>query len=187
MTVDANDLVLSVVHRAGSVPGRTALQKLCYFANDRIGTGIPFRAHYYGPFSRNIAASTDLLVISNFLSESVATGALSAPSVQPSGGVSTEWEQHSYRITPDGERFFERREKNFSEQYRVVDRVVDSLRSETGFDATRLSELAKIHFLKSNTGANSPQELMARAGELQWKVSLAAVERALNTLERLKL
>lgn len=185
--MDSNDLVLSVVRGAGTVPGRTALQKLCYFANEKIDAGVAFKAHYYGPFSRSVATSTDLLVISSFLSEARATGALSHPSVDSIGAVKTEWEQHNYQITPDGEKYYLNRISKFKDAFHAVDSVVETLRRLTGLDASQLSEMAKVHYLEKHSPAQSVDDLVRAAEGYGWQLSAAAVEKALSRLEALSL
>lgn len=185
--MDSNDLVLCVVRQAGTVPGRTALQKLCYFANEKIDAGVSFKAHYYGPFSRSVAMSTDLLVISNFLSEARATGTLSHPSVDSSGDVKTEWEQHNYQITLDGEKYFQNKVSKFGDTIGALGSVIEGLRRLTGLDASQLSEMAKIHYLEKHSAARSVDDLVRGAAGFGWQLSNAAVEKALSRLEELSL
>ena len=55
--LDEYDVIgLTIGAHAGSITGRTAIQKLIYFAKVKIPSiDVTYTHHYYGPFSRNIA------------------------------------------------------------------------------------------------------------------------------------
>ncbi len=49
------ETVLTVIAAAGgTLEGRTAIQKLCYFAGLVLDEDLGHRAHYYGPYSREV-------------------------------------------------------------------------------------------------------------------------------------
>jgi hypothetical protein len=70
---DRDDALVALIvrecqRRGGGSLGRTAIQKVCYFAQ---ALGVPlshrFRIYYYGPYSDTLAASVDLMVADQVL------------------------------------------------------------------------------------------------------------------------
>ena len=68
------EAVLMVIDAAGgAVEGRTAVQKLCYFAGLSLGVDLGHCAHYYGPYSREVEAALENETFAGDLDESMRT------------------------------------------------------------------------------------------------------------------
>ena len=54
------ETVLLVIDAAGrTLEGRTAVQKLCYFAGLALDEDLGHSAHYYGPYSREVEVALE--------------------------------------------------------------------------------------------------------------------------------
>jgi hypothetical protein len=115
--------------------GRTAIQKLCYFAKVLgVPFSFPFRIYYYGPYSEELAFSSDYLV---------ATGALYDASTDPSkysnfrtGESATELLTHHSQIV---------------KEYRPAIREIVEAFGE--FDPASLELLSTMHFVEQRLKA----------------------------------
>jgi uncharacterized protein len=187
--VEASDLVLYIASKVGTVPGRTSLQKLCYFANFKLGADIPFKPHYYGPYSPQIARATDSLLAFDFVDESRESGTLSSPWTTPGGTVITDWERRSYKLTSEGESYLKKLPRRRREALSKANDLIAKLSAVTKLDAKKLSTLAKVHLIIHQHG-QSPKDvdgIMAAAKIEAWRLTRNQVERALKTLSSLPL
>ncbi|MCL4308960.1 MAG: hypothetical protein M1126_06365 [Candidatus Thermoplasmatota archaeon] len=187
--MEPSDVIVYVTSKVGTVPGRTVLQKLCYFVNAETGSAIPFRPHYYGPYSSDVAEATDTLLSSGFLDESKESGSLSSPWVTPGGTVITDWERRTYKLTKDGETYLGRLPADERKILARSEPLLDALRDSTGLDPTKLSNVAKIHFIISTRQAerSNRESLVTAVNRNGWRLSATDVEEALKTLDKLTL
>ena len=62
--MDASDAIIAVVKVAGNnILGRTSIQKIVYFLSIFEIVDIKYRPHYYGPYSADVASSTQMLAL----------------------------------------------------------------------------------------------------------------------------
>lgn len=180
------ELVLSVVDVAGEVPGKTVLQKLCYFSSEKLGTDLEFRPHYYGPYSPKVSNTTDDALAVDFLSEEIERGSLASPWETPSGKKMTEWERHNYELTDDGEMYITALREEQDSELRQLETLVEELRRVTDFDASTISNMAKVHYIQKETDAASPADIQGEATEWNWDLSLPEITTAIGNLEDLQ-
>jgi uncharacterized protein YwgA len=180
---DARDLVLAIVDsRNGILKGRTILQKLSFFVDDRLNIGIRFKPHFYGPYSEDIAEATASLVALDFLTETSEVIPL-ASSQDPT----FDSRVYTYALTKAGRELIKERRKHVS-LYKEVKEVVSQL-EESGlktWDAGSLSAAAKIVFiLKTRERRELGNEEIARyANFLGWKLSKERVDELSKYLEK---
>lgn len=180
--MNSNELVLAVVSKARKVPGRTSLQKICYFANEFLRTQIAFRPHFFGPFSVDVADSANVLVSADLIDEQIESGTFLK------SGKAREWTRHTYSISQDGLKYLAWLEKRGPGLDPRLEEIVRRLKSLTDFDQDSLSKLAKVHYIRKELGRHSPNGslITKRARELGWTLSASDVRLALSHLAELE-
>lgn len=178
-----NDLVLAIISEAGKVPGRTSLQKLCYFVNEELDAGVPFKAHYYGPYSEEIANAADVQVGAHLVHEEVERGQYFK------AGKTREWARHSYSLTADGERYLDWLVRHSPVPKNEIRAVVSKLQAETSLDPDSLAKLAKVRFIADRLHGTSPHPVLVTrcAKQYGWRLAPSVVRQSLITLNRLQL
>ena len=181
--MDASSLVLVIVSKAAEVPGRTSLQKLTYFSNDLLHTGISFTPHFFGPFSADVAFSSDRLVAANLVSEEIETGIFFR------SGKEREWTRHTYKLTPDGRKYLTWLESKGTTPDPRLTVLIEKLRAATKLDPDPLSKLAKTHYIRAQFGSAvpTPAEVSRFAKTLGWKIPPTVARTALSQLSDLGL
>jgi uncharacterized protein YwgA len=178
--LSVNDVVLLIVDAAGgAVEGRTAVQKLAYFAGIALQRDLGHHAHYYGPYSRAVESALISESFSGDLEESVT-------SFQSSSGPDIR--KYHYKLTEQGrETVAELRLRN-AHSCSAIDAVVEDLqRLVPGLSQHPLSLAAKVDYIASNT-ASEPLvgDIPQLAREHGWPVSPEDVQLAADILVGLK-
>lgn len=168
------EAVLLVIDAAGGeVDGRTAVQKLCYFAGIVLNEDLGHRPHYYGPYSRAVEAALGNEAFAGDLEET------SRPFASRRGGRT-----YHYELTEQGrELVTEIREKS-PEPASRIDMIVKRLRELVpDLHQRPLSLAAKVDLIVVEQGGATPQtEIPKLAHGLGWQVSDEDVESAVQTL-----
>ena len=168
-----DDGILLVVNACGSSPvGRTALQKLMYFAS-RLGVvDAGFNAHYYGPYSQEVANEVASLVDLDFLDE---YGGV----VYASGNTG-----YSYRLTEEGRQVLPDADGHKD----AIEKVVQSAISHFSLNPRLLATAAKVHFILEETKMSMmPQTIRQRAGNLGWDIDEPGIVKVIDYLKDLGL
>ena len=168
-----DDGILLVVNACGSSPvGRTALQKLMYFAS-RLGVvDAGFNAHYYGPYSQEVANEVASLVDLDFLDEYSGV-------VYASGNTG-----YSYRLTDEGRQVL----PDANGHKEMIERIVSSAISHFSLNPRLLATAAKVHFILAESEAPMmPQTIRQRAGNLGWDVDEPGIVKVIDYLKDLGL
>lgn len=157
------------------IGGRTLLQKLAYFVNDKIGLGVPFRPYYYGPYSEEVAAATQSLVASGFLEE--------REDLFPQASSDVfERRRYTYRLTEDGGKVLGRLEEDLTVLCDVK-LAVQRVTTREQCDYECLSIAAKTHhILKAGGRPMKGRELMEVGKELGWDISEDQLRKAAEFL-----
>lgn len=168
-----DDGILLVVQACGSTPvGRTALQKLMYFASKLGVVETEFNAYYYGPYSQQVANEVASLVDLDFLDEC-------SGFVYASGNTG-----YSYRLTEDGRRVL----PDANGHKDAIEKVVSSAISYFSLNPRLLATAAKVHFILQETGTPMvPQTIRARAGHLGWDIDEPNIVKVIDYLKELGL
>ncbi len=174
--LSVRDAVLVIVDAAGGkVEGRTAVQKLAYFAGLAIGKDVGHHAHYYGPYSRAVESALINESFAGDLDECVARfPSWSGPDIR----------QYTYELTDQGrEAVGELRAENPG-LCTKIDKVVGELkRLVPGLPQHPLSLAAKVDYIASQRpGETTVGEIPELAGELGWRVSTEDVQLAVQIL-----
>lgn len=162
----AYDFVHLALHAAGGeVRGRTMLQKVVYFAGvltghlDRLG----YRAHYYGPYSADVAEAVEELRGLNFLEQrAVAYGATDANGFEKT--------RYDYKLTEEGKAVAEEKAVAWADEWVRIRDAVRRLAEAKVTDYVRLAIAAKTYLLSQQFGRPLPPDsLKQKTAEHGWK------------------
>jgi len=174
LTLYANDELLGH-ERAGERPiGRTAMQKLVYFEAQKIRSKIAFHAHYYGPFSSDVAESLARLGAFGYVREDV----------PDDHGISYE-----YRLTRYGKALAADLSREEPARYEKIKDVVRIAAEHCELRQLALAHAGKTHFLRKNVvkGNASNSKIVASGEKFGWALEKKDVEDGLTLLYALKL
>jgi uncharacterized protein YwgA len=174
--LEIRDAVLVIIDAAeGQVQGRTAVQKLAYFAGVAIGRDLGHHAHYYGPYSRPVESA--------LINESFA-GDLDETTTTFSSWSGPEIRQYTYRLTHQGAEAVAEIRETSPCTCACIDQVVVNLKSLVpGLPQHPLSLAAKVDYILARTsGAPRISEIPWLAKEHGWEVSESDVKAAADIL-----
>jgi len=182
MEPNVRHVVLFAVEQVDGKPnGKTYLQKLCYFVQRLRGWPLGFRAHFYGPYSDQVAAELSFLTNAGLLNE-VRRGS----GVAGIGG----WEiaRFDYSLTDQGrkaaEQLAQRRAAGVDEIRAAIRQVLDA--GEQNY--IDLSFAAKTDWiLQAESGPMTLEGVTRAATRFNWNVTGTDVGRAADFLSRLGL
>ena len=174
---------LTLYASGGKIQGRTKLQKTVYFLGLMTGylDELGYQAHYYGPYSAEVAEAVSTLEGIGFASSTVA----SVGTIDPQG---FEIRRSDYTLTEEGVRAAERKAKALPELFKQIKEGVELLRQAGDLDYVRLSIAAKAYFLLQQRKAPvAEHELPQLARTFGWAVSEQQIREGLAYLKKLKL
>jgi len=182
--MDARTFVqLGLLAFRGSVHGKTKYQKSIYFLGLMTGCleDLGYRAHYYGPYSEDVAEAMDWLRIIGAVDQSSS----GVGTVDPSG---FEIRRYDYRLNAKGRSFAENTASRNPDLWQKVQKAADSLKQAGDMGYVSLSIAAKTYFLlEQKKGPATREELRRFATRYGWEVSPPQLEEAGAFLERLGL
>jgi len=166
--VNTYDFVHLALHAmGGEIAGKTKLQKTVYFLGvmtdclEELGYG----AHYYGPYSAEVAEGADRLVSLGFVDVSVSGD----------WGIDSrgfEVARYDYKLNDEGKRVAEQKKSRFPDVPSSIERAAEKLRTRGDQHYMNLSIAAKIHFmLGKKEGEATLDELCELAADFGWSVS----------------
>jgi len=174
---------LALLALGGEVRGKTNLQKKVYFLGELTGRldDLGYRAHFYGPYSDDVAISVDDLKAIGFVDQNVVTG----DTVDESG---FERRRYDYQLTGAGRRVAESKCRQNAELWKSLHEAAQLLQSAGEVNYMQLSIAAKTYFLlgEKHTAASN-EELARLASRFGWRVSPEEVQHAASYLKRLGL
>jgi len=164
--------------RNGELQGRTLLQKKLYFLSTLLSEDYGYVAHYYGPYSSKIADAVDTLVSGGFLAEKT--------EVFPAANVFGEVRRYSYTVTEDGRKILDH--MACDDDFKKWGSFLTKLNScDMSNDFNVISIAAKIHYIVSEKGRASIDEIKDRATKLGWMISEKDIEKVTSELKLLGL
>ena len=167
----------------GEIRGRTKLQKTVYFLGLLTGKleALGYQAHYYGPYSSEVAEAVSTLEAIGFASSSVA----SVGAFDPQG---FEIRRTDYRLTEEGRRIAQVKAAHHAVLFEQLKRDAELLKRAGDLDYVRLSIAAKAYFLLRQKNAPvSERELPQLALTFGWAVSEQQIREAIDYLRKLNL
>ncbi|MGB2938473.1 MAG: hypothetical protein WBD05_09820 [Phycisphaerae bacterium] len=182
--MDATNFVLLALHAVGGeIQGKTKLQKTIYFLGVMTGhlDDLGYRAHYYGPYSDDVADAVKRLRSVDFVDQSAAgCGTV--------GKFGFEVCRYDFSLTQDGKQIADAKAAAFPDLTKRLERAAKTLREAGNPDYVRLSIAAKTHFmLGKKKGEATMAELARLARRFGWKVASHQVKEAAQYLSTLDL
>jgi uncharacterized protein YwgA len=165
---------------AGEGIGRTALQKVIFFAKELQLTEAAYNAHYYGPYSREVASTLLSLVAAGWVEESGESW--------PDGSMFGERRRYAYRLTAAGRSALQQLVTADNAESEQLRKVVRLCKEKTYLDFEMLSWAAKIRFMvaKLNKPLN-PEQIEEQARAWGWQVNQEDVPKVADLLDSLQL
>lgn len=161
--MDARTFVqLGLLALGGKVQGKTKLQKSMYFLGLMTGCldDLGYRAHYYGPYSEDIAEAMDWLRIIGAVDQSSS----GVGTVDPSG---FEIRRYDYRLNSKGNSFAQSTAGRHQALWQKVQKAAESLSKAGDMDYASLSIAAKTYFLLDEKQGPASREELRRLGGAQ--------------------
>lgn len=174
---------LTLLACGGKIQGRTKLQKTVYFLGQITGhlDLLEYQAHYYGPYSPEVAEAISTLEGIGFASSTIA----SVGNVDPQG---FEIRRSDYILTEEGRRAAERKAQALPDLWRKLQEGAELLHQAGDLDYVRLSIAAKAYFLlRQRKAPVSERELPELARNFGWAVSVEQIREGLAYLRKLNL
>ena len=148
-------LVSLLKSNGGEIRGRTAIQKLAYFAHCKFpDLAIPkYAPYYYGPFSAGLGQMLARLVSLGFVNETRIVG----------GYVG-----YAYALNDDGEKLSDNARNKHEQEFADIRKLVSDCKQECELDIPVLSAASKIHYLVNKDGPMELDEAVKHAKGLKW-------------------
>ena len=174
--MDIPELIIAILSvESEGIDGRTAVQKLGYFASLKIKKDSGYGPDFYGPFSPLVAAHTEDLVGMDFV-------------VEKGRRTTRDRIMYSYYLTEDGEEFAKKIIEENPAEYTIIKDVVEKCGKIVHYNFHVLSWAAKVHFILRQTGkAMTPKEAIEVGRLFGWKLNEKEIESAVKLLRALSL
>lgn len=183
--LEPDELVLSLVDISGQRRefGRTTLQKMVYLTTVALRwPRLDHRAHFYGPFSRDLERLTAHLVARDeLIEESTSLGFV--------GGGGYPAKRFNYSLTEKGaERVSDLRDRKPADVAALASFVSGVEDAVGSLDQRTLSLAAKVYYIVENhDGPVNERKIVQSATELGWAISEPQVEKVSKILSHLEL
>jgi len=165
----------------GEVEGRTLLQKMIYFLNEKLDLGIPFVPYYYGPYSEKITNALESLKNVGMIEEKIETY-----SQKMSRTVFFEPCLYKYIFNDFGFKFAELTEKKHKQKADEIKKTIDEIKSAFHNDVKLLSVAGKmLTILRLKNKPMRPQNILKEAKALNWNISKKEVKEVINSLKEI--
>ena len=174
--MEASEFILILLNsKSEGIDGRTAVQKLGYFATVLLKENLEYGADFYGPYSTIVAANLQNLVESDFVTEKERV-------------TSRYRKMYSYNLTEEAVFLAKNLKKKYPKDAKTIENVVRKCDKIVNCDYNVLSWAAKVHFvLEKNNKAMTYQEAIAASSKFGWKLSETQIASAAKLLKELKL
>lgn len=158
----------------GKIEGRTKLQKVVYFAGvftDQLDD-LGYRAHFFGPYSGEVAGAVEDLHTLNFLKQDISTYGNN-----PNSGF--EVTRYDYELTEDGKKMALHKAELEPELWKSIQDAVKKMDRPDAQDYVKLSIAAKTYLMLKDQNKNvSESELQEMAKKYGWDITADQVTEA---------
>jgi uncharacterized protein YwgA len=182
--METREFVLLVLQAVGGeIQGKTKLQKTVYFLGiltDHL-EGLGYRAHFYGPYSDEVAGAVTLLKAIGVVDQNVVGGR----SVDEAG---FEVRRYDFRLNAQGQKLAAAKAKQYPEVRKRLEAATQTFNQAGDLDYMLLSVAAKTYFmLGQKKGEATEAELAALAPRFGWNVTPKEIREAAQYLNKLGL
>jgi len=174
--------VLMLAYKAfdGGMRGKTLLQKRVYFLSVVLGIDMGYEAHYYGPYSEQVASLNSELKALGYISESS-----SAWGYDQRG---FEMARFDFRFTEIGARIADRKAENDPELWQRIQQAASIVKQAGDLDYMELSIAAKAYYVLTKlNGKATLEDIAGMLPKFGWSVSEEQLEKATQFLEKANL
>ncbi len=175
LTLHANE-DLSNGSGAGDMPiNRTAMQKLVYLESQKRLCDASYRAHYYGPYSEDVAEGLMTLWAFGYVRED-------APNY--------DTRAYTYTLESGGRRLGKKLASGeHDKEYAVIRSIVNTCRTQCSLQQIKLSRAAKIHYLQNEhkMRTHDPAKFVTLGKQLGWELKKRDIGAGLKLLQALGL
>lgn len=173
-------LVLAYKAFDGDMRGKTLLQKRVYFLSVMLGVDLGYEAHYYGPYSEQVASLNSELKALGYISESS-----SAWGYDQRG---FEMARYDFKLTDIGIRIADRKAANEPGLWQGIQRAASVVKQAGDLDYMELSIAAKAYYvLNKLNGKATLVDIAAMLPKFGWSVSEKQLEKATDFLAKASL
>lgn len=174
---------LSLFAIGGNIKGKTKLQKTIYFLGKLTGCldELGYSAHYYGPYSSEVAEAANRLRSLGFLEQTVVSSGFF-------NSYGFEVARYDFSLNQEGKQVAEFKKKRYSNLCNDLDKAVTKFKQAGDINYQALSIAAKTHFLLDKKGGKAKvSEIEEIAGEFGWSVNEDEIKKAANFLDKIEL
>lgn len=179
--ISAQDFIL-LAYKAfgGKMNGKTLLQKRVYFLSVMVGEDLGYGAHYYGPYSTEIATGNAELKALGILGENVASYGIDDRGFERA--------RYEYELSEFGNRVANQVTNFYPELWAKVDTAAKALTRGGNPDYMALSIAAKAYYiLQQKGGKTTLQRIRDLLPKFGWSVSESQLQGAAEFLKRAEL
>jgi uncharacterized protein YwgA len=163
----------------GKIEGRTAMQKIMYFAAVELGEDFGHQAHYFGPYSRAVENALTTSALGEEVTETIERF--------PTYASGPDIRKYTYQLTPTGKQEVEAARAEHEDEAEKISRTVEAVRTVVpDLNQNTLSMAAKVDFIVYQENDRIPlAEIPDLAKQLGWEISEAQVRQSVELLQRL--
>ncbi len=165
------------------IKGKTKFQKTIYFLGKLTGhlDELGYHAHYYGPYSSQVAEAADRLRSLDFLEQTIACGG-----VVDSFGF--EVARYDFELNKEGKEVACSKTKDYPKFWEKLSEAVSVFKKAGDLDYHALSIAAKTYFLLGRErGRVGVSQIQKTAEKFGWSVGAHEIEKACVFLKKLGL
>jgi uncharacterized protein YwgA len=163
----------------GEIKGKTKLQKTVYFLGLALGQqdGLGYRAHFYGPYSDEVAAAVERLKALGFLDQTVSgIGTVDARGFEVA--------RHDYRLSDAGKEIASAKSRVMAAEWNKIKDAVKALKGLFDQDYMKMSIAAKTWFLLGERKGNARlDDIASLAPRFGWLVTVEQIREAAQLLK----
>ena len=174
--------VLMLAYKAfdGDMRGKTLLQKRVYFLSVVLCIVLGYEAHYYGPYSEQVASVNSELKALGYISESS-----SAFGFDNRG---FEMARYDFKLTDVGRRMADRKAEQMAGLWERIQDAASVVKHAGDLDYMELSIAAKAYYVLTKlNGKARLEDIAAMLPKFGWSVSGEQLEKATGFLARANL
>jgi len=171
--------VLLLAYRAfdGSMKGKTLLQKRIYFLSVMLGKELGYDAHYYGPYSEEVASANTELKSLRYLAE------MTSPFGVDQRGF--EMARYDYKLTDAGNRLADKKAARMPRMKAEIEKAAKVITDAGNLDYMELSIAAKAYYVLTKlNGKATKEDIAGMLPKFGWNVTTEQLEKATEFLER---
>jgi uncharacterized protein len=164
----------------GKMNGKTLLQKRVYFLSVMVGEDLGYGAHYYGPYSAEVATGNAELKSLGILEENVALYGIDDRGFERA--------RYEYELSEFGNRVANQLTASYPELWAKVESAATTLTRSGNLDYMALSIAAKAYYILEREGGRTTlQKIRDLLPKFGWSVTEAQLQGAADFLKRAEL